>query len=129
MTAPVECRYYGRDFTTAEMALLRALIAGPPALNRYALSKEFCRRIGCYKADGGIKDMMARVVMLAMHRDGRIELSTDGSHRKKKKAPNSMARCAGRPSRCRVGARSSEGGPESRPRRLEPRRLRAMLRA
>ena len=74
MTAPVECRYYGRDFTTAEMALLRKLIAGPPALNRHALSKEFCRRIGWYKADGGIKDMMARVVMLAMHRDGRIEL-------------------------------------------------------
>ena len=74
MTAPVECRYYGRDFTTAEMALLRELIAGPPALNRHALSKEFCRRIGWYKADGGIKDMMARVVMLAMHRDGRIEL-------------------------------------------------------
>ena len=70
MTAPpVECRYYGRDFTTAEMALLRALIAGPPARNRHALSKEFCRRIGWYKADGGIKDMMARVVMLAMHRD------------------------------------------------------------
>ena len=65
MTTPVECRYYGRDFTTAEMALLRTLIAGPPALNRHALSKEFCRRIGWYKADGGIKDMMARVVMLA----------------------------------------------------------------
>ncbi len=74
MTAPVECRYYGRDFTTEEMALLRALIAGPPALNRHALSKRFCRCIGWCKADGGLKDMMARVVMLAMHRDGRIEL-------------------------------------------------------
>ena len=39
-----------------------------------SLDKEFCRRIGWYKADGGCKDMMARVVMLAMHRDGRIEL-------------------------------------------------------
>ena len=66
MTAPVECRYYGRDFTTAEMSLLRSLIAGAPAFNRHALSKEFCRRIGWYKADGGYKDMMARVVMLAM---------------------------------------------------------------
>ena len=74
MTDPFECRYYGRDFTAAEMALLRDLIAGPPALNRHALSKEFCRRVGWYKADGGLKDMMARVVMLAMHRDGRIEL-------------------------------------------------------
>ena len=56
------------------MALLRELIAGPPALNRYALSKEFCRRVGWHKADGGLKDVMARVVMPAMHKDGRIEL-------------------------------------------------------
>ena len=34
MTGAVECRYYGRDFTAEEMALLRALIAGPPALHR-----------------------------------------------------------------------------------------------
>ena len=74
MTGAVECRYHGRDFTVEEMALLRALIAGPPAPNRHALSKEFCRRIGWYKADGGLKDMTARVVMLAMHRDRRIEL-------------------------------------------------------
>ena len=74
MTGPVECRYYGRDFTADEMALLRALIAGPPALNRHTLSIEFCRRIGWRKPDGGLKDMMARVVMLAMHRDGVIEL-------------------------------------------------------
>ena len=74
MTATVECRYYGRDFTADEMALLRALIAGPPPLNRLALSREFCRRIGWLKPDGGLKDMMARVTMLAMHRDGVIEL-------------------------------------------------------
>ena len=70
----VECRYHGRDFTAAEMALLRELIAGPPALNRHTLSKEFCRRIGWHKPDGGLKDMMARVTMLAMHRDGLIAL-------------------------------------------------------
>ena len=70
----IECRYYGRDFTAEEMAMLRELIAGPPVLNRNALSKEFCRRIGWYKPDGGLKDMMARVTMLAMHDDGRITL-------------------------------------------------------
>ena len=74
MTGEVECRYHGRDFTASEMTLLRALISGPPALSRHALSREFCRRIGWYKTDGGLKDMMARVTMLAMHRDGRIEL-------------------------------------------------------
>ena len=74
MTGETECRYYGRDFTTDEMALLRALIAAPAGLSRHALSKEFCRRIGWLKPDGGLKDMMARVTMLAMHRDGVITL-------------------------------------------------------
>ena len=74
MTGAVECRYYGRDFSAGEMALLRTLIAGPPALNRHRLSKEFCRRTGWFKPDGGLKDMMARVTMLDMHRDGLIVL-------------------------------------------------------
>ena len=74
MSEPIECRYHGRDFTAGEMALLRRLIAGPPPLNRHALSREFCRRIGWFKPDGGLKDMMARVTMLAMHRDGLILL-------------------------------------------------------
>ena len=74
MTGEVECRYYGREFSTEEMALLRALIAGPPSLNRHRLSKEFCRRLGWFKPDGGLKDMMARVTMLDMHRDGLIVL-------------------------------------------------------
>ena len=74
MSDRIECRYHGRDFTEGEMALLRKLIAGPPALNRHALSKEFCRRIGWLKPDGGLKDMMARVTMLAMHGDALIVL-------------------------------------------------------
>ena len=74
MTGEVECRYYGRDFTAGEMALLRALIAADPPPNRHALSREFCRRIGWFKPDGGLKDMMARVTMLAMHKDGLIVL-------------------------------------------------------
>ena len=74
MIGEVECRYYGRDFTAEEMALLRALIAADPPPNRHALSREFCRRIGWFKPDGGLKDMMARVTMLAMHKDGLIAL-------------------------------------------------------
>ena len=49
------------DFTAGEMTLLRALIAGPPTLNRHPLSMEFCRGIGWFKPDSGLKDMMARV--------------------------------------------------------------------
>ena len=74
MTGQVECRYYGRDFTAQEMALLRALIAVDPQPTRAGLSREFCRLIGWFKPDGGLKDMMARVTMLAMHRDGLVVL-------------------------------------------------------
>ncbi len=74
MTGQVECRYYGRAFTAGEMALLRALIAVDPQPTRAGLSREFCRLIGWFKPNGGLKDMMARVTMLAMHRDGLIVL-------------------------------------------------------
>ena len=74
MTGRIECRYHGRDFTTDEMALLRTLIAAQPPPTRNALSREFCRHIGWLKPDGGLKDMMARVTMLAMHRDGLVTL-------------------------------------------------------
>ena len=37
MTCDVECRYQGRDFTTGEMALLRALIAAHRPPNRHTL--------------------------------------------------------------------------------------------
>ena len=74
LSGAVECRYYGRDFTVAEMALLRTLIAADPPPTRAALSREFCRRTGWLKPDGGLKDMMAKVAMLAMHRDARIVL-------------------------------------------------------
>ncbi len=95
-----ECRYYGRDFTTEEMTLLRALIADPPALNRYALSKEFYRCIGWFRPDGGLKDMMARVTMLAMHKDGLITLpppmrprhpARDSSYLRRRLYPDSSA--------------------------------------
>ena len=56
------------------MALLRALIAASPPPDRHALSREFCRRIGWFKPDGGLKDMMARMTMPAMHKDGLIVL-------------------------------------------------------
>ena len=113
MTGSVECRYHGRDFSADEMALLRALIAGPPALNRHALSKEFCRRIGWFKADGGLKDMMARVVMLAMHKDGasncrrRNGRAHRAAPRPSDRTPN--RRCCRRLTRCRRSARSACG--------------------
>ncbi len=111
MSGAVECRYYGRDFTTQEMGLLRSLIAGPPALNRHALSKEFCRRIRWFKPDGGLKDMMAGVTMLAMHNDGLIALP-----------PPKWPRPQARADRLRAGHRTAADPGAGRPRQGPPAR-------
>ena len=62
------------NFTTGEMALMRALIAASPQQTRAGLARAFCRATGWVKPDGGLKEMMARVTMLRMHRDGIITL-------------------------------------------------------
>ncbi len=71
-TGVIECRYYGRDFTAHEMELLRSLITQHPT--RAAIARAFCRETGWYKPDGSLKDMTARVALLAMHRDALITL-------------------------------------------------------
>ena len=74
MGAKLVCRYNGRDFTTADMALLHTLLAIKPPLSRHALSREWCQRIGWLTPGGGLKDMSARLAMLAMQRDGLLTL-------------------------------------------------------
>ena len=61
-----ECRYYGRDFSAEEMALLSLIAGRPEPLRPVESVLPAYRR---YKPDGGLKDMMARV-MLAMRRTG-----------------------------------------------------------
>ena len=67
-------RYCGRDFHAEEIAQIRQLIAEDPARTRAELSRLTCRTLAWYKADGGLKDMSARVAMLRMHDDGLIVL-------------------------------------------------------
>ena len=74
MSAAPTRRYAGRDFTEGEIALIRDLLAADPKLTRSRLSQAFCRRVGWVKPDGGLRDMMARCALLAMHRDGLIVL-------------------------------------------------------
>jgi hypothetical protein len=67
-------RYCGRDFLAAAIELIRHLIAEDPARSRAELSRLTCRALEWLKADGGLKDMSARVAMLRMHDDGLIAL-------------------------------------------------------
>ena len=67
-------RYCGREFTHADLDLIRQLIAEVPRRNRAQLSRVVCERLSWSKPDGGLKEMSCRVAMLRMHRDGLITL-------------------------------------------------------
>jgi len=67
-------RYCGRHFSEQEMEQIRRLIAEGPSRTRADLSRLTCRVLQWYKADGGLKEMSARVAMLRMQDDGLIEL-------------------------------------------------------
>ncbi len=67
-------RYCGREFTDADLDLIRQLISEVPRRNRAQLSRVVCERLRWSKPDGGLKEMSCRVAMLRMHRDGLITL-------------------------------------------------------
>ncbi len=67
-------RYCGRDFSESDMELIRLLIAEDPLRTRAVLSRLACQLLHWYKADGGLKEMSCRVVMLRMQEDGLIQL-------------------------------------------------------
>ena len=66
-------RYCGRDFTLAEIDLIRDLL-NVPRMNRARLSREVCDRLEWRRENGGLKDMSCRVALLRMQTDGLITL-------------------------------------------------------
>ena len=67
-------RYCGRDFSVQEQTQIIELIERNPSKNRTDLSRDVCRMLSWYKADGGLKEMSCRVAMLRMQDDGLIQL-------------------------------------------------------
>ncbi|HLB32886.1 MAG TPA: DUF4338 domain-containing protein [Chthoniobacterales bacterium] len=74
-------RYCGRDFSVEEQTQIKELIKNNPGLNRTSLSREVCRMLAWYKADGGLKAMSCRVAMLRMQDDGLICLPSSQKKR------------------------------------------------
>jgi hypothetical protein len=67
-------RYCGRDFSVQEQTQIIELIERNPSKHRTDLSRDVCRMLSWYKADGGLKEMSCRVAMLRMQEDGLIQL-------------------------------------------------------
>ena len=67
-------RYRGRALTAADIEEIRKLIAAHPGASRRKLSERLCEHWGWRQANGALRDMVARGLMLALHRAGHIEL-------------------------------------------------------
>jgi hypothetical protein len=67
-------RYCGREFTDAEIELIRQLLVERPKLTRADLSRVVCELLVWLRPDGRLKEMSCRVAMLRMESDGLIKL-------------------------------------------------------
>jgi hypothetical protein len=66
--------YRGRTLTDDDVVFIRRLIADNPALSRRALSQKLCEAWNWRQANGTLRDMVCRSLMLQLHRGGHIEL-------------------------------------------------------
>ena len=67
-------RYRGKDITPAEVQFIKELIAAHPDLSRRRLSTRLCQVWNWVQANGKLRTMVCRGLMLALHRAGFIEL-------------------------------------------------------
>jgi len=79
--------YRGRIVTGEEIAFIRRLIADRPGLSRWKLSRELCQAWQWKQANGALRDMVCRGLLLLLHRAGEIELPPV-----KRVVPNRLAR-------------------------------------
>jgi hypothetical protein len=66
--------YRGRSVTGEQIAYIRRLIADRPELSRWKLSRELCEAWQWKQANGALRDMVCRGLLLLLHRAGEIEL-------------------------------------------------------
>jgi hypothetical protein len=71
---PERWRYRGRDIGDAEIVFLRQLIDEHPGLSRYALSRKVCEAWQWKQANGALRDIVCRGLLLLLDRAGAIQL-------------------------------------------------------
>jgi Domain of unknown function (DUF4338) len=69
-----EWRYRGRVVTADDVTLIRQLIAENPGASRRRLSMKLCEVWQWKQANGALRDMVCRGLLLMLHRAGEIEL-------------------------------------------------------
>ena len=75
-----EFRYRGRVITAAEVEFIRQLIAQHPHTNRRQLSLRVCEAWGWKQANGALRDMVCRGLLLELARAGHLQLTARVNH-------------------------------------------------
>ncbi len=86
-----EFRYRGHNYSSAEIESIRQVIAAHPGLSRRRLSAKLCQAWNWVQPNGQPRDMVARSLMLELHRAGHLELPA------KRVSPPNNAIAHGRP--------------------------------
>lgn len=74
MTETAAYQYRGRNVTADDIGFIRERIAAQPEASRYALSRQLCELWGWKQANGQLRDMVCRGLLLKLARAGAIQL-------------------------------------------------------
>jgi len=67
-------RYRGQEIGGEQLALLREFIRAHPTSSRWKLSRQLCEALGWKQANGALRDVVCRGLLLMLERAGEIEL-------------------------------------------------------
>src|SRR6266550_4368613 len=67
-------RYRGQTIDREQIAFLREFIREHPHSSRWKLSRQLCEALGWKQANGALRDMVCRGLLLMLERAGEIEL-------------------------------------------------------
>ena len=67
-------RYRGQEIGGEQIAFLREFIAAHPTSSRWKLSRQLCEALGWKQANGALRDVVCRGLLLMLERAGQIEL-------------------------------------------------------
>ncbi len=69
-----EWRYRGQTISNEQIDFLREFIRERPASSRWKLSRQLCEALGWKQANGALRDVVCRGLLLMLERAGQIEL-------------------------------------------------------
>ena len=70
----ITIKYRGQNISGEQIAFIRQLIADRPELSRWKLSRLLCELWEWRQANGALRDMVCRGLLLLLDRAGQIEL-------------------------------------------------------